>query len=106
AFIEKETLRGRESLNVYHVEKHRRTSQPFAGLILTLIGVAIASKKIRGGSGLHLALGITISALYIMAMQLSTTFSTKGGLNAMVAVWIPNLFFGIIALWLLWKRIK
>lgn len=106
AFIEQETLRGRESLNVYYVEKYRRTAQPFAGLILTLIGVTIASRKIRGGSGLHLALGISISALYIMAMQLSTTFSTKGGLNALVAVWLPNLFFGILAAWLFWKRVR
>lgn len=106
AFIEQETLRGRESLNVYHVEKHRRTAQPFAGMILTLIGVAIASRRVRGGSGLHLAIGISISALYIMAMQLTTTFSTKGGLNALLAVWIPNILFGILAAWLLWKRIR
>lgn len=106
AFIEQETLRGRESLNFYYVEKYRRTAQPFSGLILTLIAVTIASRKIRGGSGLHLALGITISALYIMAMQFSTTLSTKSGLNPLAAVWLPNLLFGLLALWLLLKRIR
>jgi lipopolysaccharide export system permease protein len=99
-YIAREQLRGRETLNFFYVEKHRRTAQPFAGFILTMIGVCIASRKIRGGSGLHLALGIVISAAYIMAMQMSTTFSTKAGLNPMVAVWIPNFIFGALAYYL------
>lgn len=97
-YIAKEQLRGRENLNFYFVEKHRRTAQPFAGMILTIIGCCIASKKVRGGSGLHLALGIAISALYIMFLQLSTTFSTKASLNPFIAVWIPNIIFGFVAL--------
>ncbi|WP_276131749.1 LptF/LptG family permease [Polluticoccus soli] len=105
-YIAREKLRGRETLNFFYVEKHRRTAQPFAGFILTIIGVCIASKKVRGGSGLHLALGIVISATYIMAMQLSTTFATKGGLNPLIAVWIPNLIFGVLALYLYRKQIK
>ena len=68
-----------------------------------MIGVCIASRKVRGGSGLHLAMGIVISALYIMAMQFTTTFSTKAGLNPMLAVWIPNIIFGIVA-WILYRR--
>lgn len=104
--IAREKLRGRETLNFFYVEKHRRTAQPFAGFILTIIGVCLASRKIRGGSGLHLALGIVISALYIMAMQMSTTFSTKAGLNPLVAVWIPNLIFGALALYLYRRQIK
>ncbi len=104
--IAREKLRGRETLNFFYVEKHRRTAQPFAGFILTIIGVCLASRKIRGGSGLHLALGIVISALYIMAMQMSTTFSTKAGLNPMVAVWIPNFIFGALALYLYRRQIK
>ncbi|MBS1780141.1 MAG: LptF/LptG family permease [Bacteroidetes bacterium] len=105
-YIAREKLRGRESLNFYYVEKYRRSSEPFAGLILTLIGVCIASKKVRGGSGLHLAIGIIISALYIMAMQFSTTFSTKAGLNPLLAVWIPNIIFGGIAYYMYRKQIK
>jgi lipopolysaccharide export system permease protein len=104
--IEREKLRGRETLNFFYVEKHRRTAQPFAGFILTIIGVCIASRKIRGGSGLHLALGIVISAMYIMAMQLTNTFSTKAGLNPLVAVWIPNMIFGVLALYLYRRQIK
>lgn len=104
--IERETLRGRENLNFYYIEKHRRTAQPFAGVILTLIGASIASRKIRGGSGFHLALGIMISATYIMAIQFSSTFSTKAGLNPFLAAWIPNVIFAVVALLLYRRQIK
>ncbi|MGN6567551.1 MAG: LptF/LptG family permease, partial [Flavipsychrobacter sp.] len=62
--------------------------------------------KIRGGSGLHLALGILISVLYIMLLQFSTTFSTKAGLNPFVAVWIPNVLFAGLAYYLYRQQIK
>jgi lipopolysaccharide export system permease protein len=105
-YIAKEKLRGHENLNFFIVEKERRTAQPFAGFILTIIGASIASRKIRGGSGLHLALGILLSSGYIMLLQLSTTFSTKAGLNPFIAVWIPNVIFGVIALLLYRKQVK
>ncbi|MBA3829048.1 MAG: LptF/LptG family permease [Taibaiella sp.] len=105
-FIAQEQLRGRETLNFYFVEKARRTAQPFAGLILTVIGLCIGSRKIRGGSGLHIAIGIGISALYIMVMQFSTTFSTKAALNPFIAVWIPNVIFGLFAFYLYRRQIK
>jgi len=105
-YIAREKLRGRETLNFYYVERDRRTAAPFAGFILSMIGVCIASRKIRGGSGLHLAIGIIMSAIYIMFMQFSTTFSTKAGLNSMVAVWIPNFIFGIVAYYLFRRQIK
>jgi lipopolysaccharide export system permease protein len=104
--IAREKLRGRENLNQYYVEKHRRTAQPFAGMILTMIGVSLASKKVRGGSGLHLAVGICISAAYIMAIQFSSTFSTKAGLNPLLAVWVPNIIFGCIAAYLYRKQTR
>ena len=105
-YIATEQLHGRENLNFYYVEKDRRTAQPFAGFILTIIGACIASRKIRGGSGLHLAMGIVISALYIMFLQLSTTFSTKESLNPLIAVWLPNIVFGIVAYYLYRRQLK
>ena len=102
-YISQEQLRGRENLNLYYIEKDRRSAQPFAGFVLTLMGACIASRKIRGGSGLHLALGIVISAVYIMFMQLSTTFSAKSNLSPMLAVWIPNVIFAGVA-YLLYRR--
>jgi lipopolysaccharide export system permease protein len=106
SFIAKEKLRGRESLNVYYIEKYRRSAQPAAGFILCIIGVIISSKKIRGGSGLHLAIGIAISAIYMLMLQLSQTFSIKAELNPMLAVWIPNIIFAIFAFILYRKEIK
>lgn len=105
-YIAKEELRGSEGLNFYYVEKHRRTAQPAAGFILTIIGACISSRKIRGGSGLHLALGILISVLYIMLLQFSTTFSTKAGLNPFIAVWLPNVLFAGLAYYLYRQQIK
>lgn len=104
--IAQEKLRGRENLNEYYVEKHMRTAQPFAALILVIIGACIACRKIRGGSGIHLAFGVVLCAVYIMTLQFTKTFSTKAGLNPFVAVWIPNVLFGIIAYYFYRKQVK
>lgn len=105
-YIESEKLRGRENLNLYYIEKHRRTAQPFAGFILTMIGACIACRKIRGGSGFHLALGISISAIYIMFLQTSTTFATKASLDPLIAVWIPNFIFAGVAYYLYRRQLR
>ena len=105
-YIATEQMHGRENLNSYFIEKHRRSAQPFAAFVLTIIGACIASRKIRGGSGLHLALGIVISAIYIMFMQISTTFATKSSLDPLIAVWIPNVVFAIFAYLLYLRQVK
>ena len=105
-YIAREKLRGRETLNFFYIEKYRRTAQPFAGMIMVVMGACIASRKIRGGSGLHLALGIVLSAVYIMIMQFSTTFSTNAGASPLLSVWIPNIIFAIVAFFLLRRQIR
>lgn len=105
-YIVQEQIRGRETLNFFFVERDRRTAQPFAGFILTIIGACIASRKVRGGSGFHLAVGIAISAVYILMLQFATTFSTKAGLNSIIAVWIPNVVFAAVAYYLYRRQIK
>ena len=65
-------------------------------LILTFIGVSISSRKIRGGMGLHLGIGLLISFSYILFMQFSTVFATNGNMNPLLAVWLPNILFAII----------
>lgn len=99
-YLAREELRGAEGLSIYYVEKYRRTSAAVAVVILVLIGAIIASRKVRGGSGLHLALGIVISASYILFLQFSTVFATKADLNPLLAAWIPNFLFGLLAFWL------
>lgn len=105
-YIAREKLRGRETLNFFYIEKYRRTAQPVAGMIMVVMGACIASRKIRGGSGLHLALGIVLSAIYIMIMQFATTFSTNAGISPLLAVWIPNIVFAIVAFFLLRRQIR
>ena len=105
-YIAREKLRGRETLSFFYVEKYRRSAQPFAVIILTVIAACIASRKIRGGSGLHLAISVLICALYIMAMQLTNTYATKSGLDPLLAVWIPNFIFTAYAGYLFYKQVK
>jgi len=100
-FIDNERLKGSENIRFYLVEKHRRIAFPFATLVLTLIGVSLSSRKVRGGIGIHLGVGITLSFSFILFMQISTTFATNGNLPASVAVWIPNIFFAILGAYLL-----
>jgi len=100
-FISKEKLKGSENLSFYQVEKHKRIAFPFATVVLTLIGVSLSSRKMRGGIGLHLGAGITLSFAFILFMQISTTFSTNGNLPAVIAVWIPNIIFGALGWYLL-----
>ncbi len=96
-YIEREKLRGREGLSAVQVERYRRTATPAAVLLLTLIGAVIASRKTRGGSGMHLAMGIVIAALFIMSDRFSTVFATKGNLHPLLAAWLPNIVFAIVA---------
>ena len=101
AFIAEKKMRGAEGLQFDLVEKHRRIAYPFATFILTLIGVALSSRKVRGGIGIQIGAGILLSFTYIMFMQVSTTFATNGDFPAVIAVWIPNLMYAVIAAYLL-----
>ncbi len=83
------------------VEKNKRTSGPAAIIILTVIGVSLSSRKVRGGIGMHLGVGIALTFSYILLMQVSTVFSTFGSLSPLLASWIPNIIFSIIAFYLL-----
>ncbi len=95
--IADEKLKGSEEVKVYEMEKHNRISGPFATIILTLIGVALSSRKVRGGIGMHLGLGIALTFTFIMFMKISTVFAISGHLSPFLAAWIPNIIFGIIA---------
>lgn len=105
-FIAQERLKGAPFVEFYEVELYRRTAIPFATFILTIIGLAVASRKVRGGMGLHISIGITISAAYILFLQFSTTYATNGTLSPFISVWIPNLIFGVLAIYLLIKAQK
>jgi len=99
-YIRMEQLRGSEGLNALRVELYRRTATPFTVLLLTLIGVVVSSRRVRGGSGLHLAIGIVIAVIFILLDRFSTVFSIKGEFPPLLAAWLPNAIFGGIAFWL------
>ncbi len=101
--IKLEELRGSEGLNELKIERYRRDATPITVLLLTLIGGIIAGRKVRGGSGSHLALGFVIAALFIITDRFSTIFSTKGNLPPLLAAWIPNMIF-IWVVYYLYKK--
>ncbi|MCX8019828.1 MAG: LptF/LptG family permease [Chitinophagaceae bacterium] len=105
-YIEKEQARGTEGLSALKVEYHRRTATSFSVLLLTLIAVVLASRKTRGGSGMHLALGIVIAALFTVSDRFSTVFAVKGNFHPLLAAWMPNLVFSIVAVFLYRKTPK
>jgi lipopolysaccharide export system permease protein len=98
--IYREQMRGTEGLNTLKVERYRRSATPVSVFLLTIIGAIIASRKTRGGSGLHIAIGLIIGAIFILADKFSSTFSVKGDFHPLLAAWVPNLFFTIVCWWL------
>lgn len=98
--ISAQRLRGAGDLAFYEVEMDKRLSFPFSILILTVIAFALSTRRVRGGIGLQIGIGITLSFAYILFMQFSTTYSTNGNLPAIIGVWIPNVIFGGIAYYL------
>ena len=105
-YIKREEMRGSEQIISHKIEKHKRIAFPFSSIILTLIAVAIASRKIRGGIGMHLGIGIIIAFTYILFMQISTTFAINSNLDPKLSVWIPNFLYVILSLVLLNKAQK
>jgi lipopolysaccharide export system permease protein len=91
-------FQGSDELKLFLIEKHRRYASPFAVFILTLIGVSLSSRKVRGGIGMNIGMGLILSFSYILFLQFASQFSLKGDLGPMIAMWIPNLLYSIIAL--------
>lgn len=104
--IEKERTRGTGLMSNLKLEKYKRYIYPFSAFVLTLMGVALSSRKARGGIGLSLGLGIALSFTYILFIQFATMFSLKGGLSPLLATLIPNIIFSIVAVYLLIKAPK
>jgi len=100
-FIKQQLMQGETNVTAYRIERQNRISFPFSTFILTLIGVAVSSRKLRGGMGFQIAIGVVISFTYILFTQFSKQFAIGGLLPVMLAVWLPNIFFLILAIYLL-----
>jgi len=99
-FIDQQLMQGETNVKAYQIERQNRIAFPFSMFILTLIGVAVSSRKMRGGIGLQIAIGVVISFSFILFQQFSKQFAIGGLLPVMAAVWLPNLFFLVIAFFL------
>jgi lipopolysaccharide export system permease protein len=104
--IKKKEMRGDPDVVKFQVKKYERIASPFATLILTLIGVSVSSRKVRGGIGFHLGFGLALTFIYILFMQIFTVFATFGDLPPLIAVWVPNIIFGIIGFIMIWTAPK
>ena len=102
-YIDKQRMRGSASVSTFEVEYHKRFASAFAALILTIIGVSLSCEKRKGGMGLSLGLGLALSFGYILFQTISASFATNGGWPPMLAVWIPNIIFSIVA-FILYRR--
>ncbi|MEI6348646.1 MAG: LptF/LptG family permease [Bacteroidota bacterium] len=100
-YIKNERAKGSDKVKFYEVEKYKRVAFPFATIILSIIGLTLAGRKTRGGLGIHLAFGLLLSFSFIMFMQITTVFATYGTLNPMLAVWIPNIVYGLLSIYLI-----
>jgi len=104
AHIDKLKMRGAENIEAYIVEKYQRYTYPFSVIILTMIGVIVASRKTREGAGLIIAFGFLLAFIYIIFMITSRSLASSGGLGPFTAAWIPNIVFIVIGL-ILYRRV-
>ena len=88
------------NIQAFEDEYYRRFSTAISVLVMTLIGVSLSSRKVRGGMGLNLGIGLGLSGLYVIFTTMSTTFAVNGVMPTLLAVWIPNITFFIVAVYL------
>jgi lipopolysaccharide export system permease protein len=105
-FIEQQREKGSDLIRQFEVEHHTRYAYPLGTFILTLIGVALSSRKMRGGTGLHIGVGIVLCFSYILLSRISEEFAKGGSLPTLLAVWLPNILYTIIAIYLYRKAPK
>ncbi len=105
-YIAKQKRRGFANIKEFEIEYYQRIAMSFAAFILTTIGVSLSSRKVKGGMGLHLGIGIALSFSYILFQTISATFAINGNVPPIIAVWIPNILYTFIAVYLYRKAPK
>lgn len=100
-FINKERAKGSSNINMYLVVFYKKFSLPVSAFILTIIAVSVSSMKRRGGMGVNLAIGICIAFIFIFFDKVFGTMAEKSSISPLIAVWLPNIVFGILAFYLL-----
>ena len=105
-YIANQKRRGFANIKEFEIEYHQRIAMSFAAFILTAIGLSLSSKKVKGGMGMNLGIGLALSFSYILFQTVSATFTVNGNTPPIVAVWIPNILYTIIAVYLYRKAPK
>lgn len=105
-FINKQKARGTGNTKAFETELNKRWASPIGAFIMTLLAVTLSSRKVRGGMGKNLGIGIALSAIYILFSTVSTTFTVNGVMSPFMAVWLPNFIFLAIGIWLYKKTPK
>ena len=100
AYIERQRRRGFANIKEFEIEYHKRIAMSFASFILTIIGVSLSSRKVKGGMGMYLGAGLALSFSYILFQTVSATFAVNGNASPFLAVWVPNIVYTIIAIYL------
>ena len=96
-FLSQQRSKGSDEVFLIEVERHARFSYPLSTIILTIIGVALASRKIRGGMGMHIGVGIALCFSYLMLGRVFEQIAISGSMEPWVGVWLPNIIFAVIA---------
>lgn len=99
-YIERQKKRGIGNIQPFEIEYHKRFSMAFAAFILTIIGASVSSRKIKGGMGFNIGIGLLLSFSYILFMQISSSFAISGIMSPFLSVWIPNFLYTFIAIYL------
>ena len=102
-YIDRQKKRGIGNIQQFEIEFHNRFAMTFTAFILTIIGASLSARKIKGGMGFNIGIGLLLSFSYIFFMQVASSFAISGAVSPFVAVWIPNLSYSIIAFYL-YKR--
>ena len=104
--ITQQKMRGDTNVMYALIEKNNRYALPFSAFILTIMGVCLSSRKRRGGIGLNIGIGIALSFTYILFLRFSQMFVYSGAMSPMLALWLPNILFGIVAAFLYYRASK
>ena len=105
-YIDRQKQRGVANIIGFEIEYHRRFANTAAAFILTLIGMSLSSRKVKGGMGFNIAMGLLLSFSYILFDMVSSTFAISGATSPQIAVWIPNILYAFIAIGLYFKAPK
>ena len=105
-YIDRQKKRGVANIKDFEIEYEKRFAMTAASSILNVIGMSLSSRKVKGGMGVNIGIGLLLSFSYILFSTVSSTFAVSGATSPRIAVWLPNIVYSIIAVYLYQKAPK